>query len=409
MKLLFVNQFYLPDAAATAQILGDVVPGAAGKVGVVCGRVGYTRPWAFANSFGPQVGGQARAQVGEEAPGGNPAAGQKACPTVRRVGGVGFGHGYLRKLMSYGGFYLGAFWAVMAGERAEVVVTMTTPPLLGLIGWAAQGMRGSRHVIWEMDVYPDVAVGLGTFRRGGVLERVVGWMADLPRRKADGVIVLGRCMAELMERRGVSKEKIWICENWADGEEIGAGRFHEGVELRVLYSGNLGLAHDVETLIGAIDRLGEGFRFRFCGGGPRRREMEAGCAGKSWVEFEGYEERGRLGARLGWGDVGLVTQRGETVGTVVPSKAYGVMAAGRGVLYVGPGESEVGRMVEEEGVGWRVGNGDVPGLVGVLERLRGDRGEVERVGRRAREVFERKYERRIGVKRVVEAIERCTR
>lgn len=73
------------------------------------------------------------------------------------------------------------------------------------------------------------------------------------------------------------------------------------------------------------------------------------------------------------------------------------------------GESEVVRMVEEDGVGWRVENGDVEGLAGLLERLRGDAGEVRRVGRRARRVFEERYERRVGVERVLRTIERCTR
>ena len=126
------------------------------------------------------------------------------------------------------------------------------------------------------------------------------------------------------------------------------------------------------------------------------------------MRFQGYEERGRLGELLGWGDVGLVTQRAETVGTLVPSKTYGVMAAGRGVVYVGPGESEVGRMVEEEGVGWRVSNGDVEGFAGLMERLRGDKDEVRRVGARAREVFERRYEKRLGVARVLGVIGLCT-
>jgi len=297
---------------------------------------------------------------------------------------------------------------VLMGETAEVVVTMTTPPLLGLVGWAAQAARGSKHVIWEMDVYPDVAVGLGTFKKGGLMDRFTGWLADTARRKADGVIVLGQCMARLMESRGVAREKIWICENWADGAEISPQRFHGGEELRVLYSGNLGLAHDVETIVGAAGQLGDGYRLKFCGGGPRRSELQNRLARMGWITFEGYEERGNLTQRLGWADVGLVTQRAETVGMVVPSKAYGIMAAGRGVLYVGPAESEVGRMVEREGTGWRVANGDSNDLAELLARLKSDRSEVEQAGKRAREVFERKYSMQEGVGRVLGAIERCT-
>lgn len=402
VSLVYVNQFYLPDGAATAQVLGDVVllsghppslryvppsqslGAQADRVRVVCGAAGYA------------LSSQGEAQrVGSEV-------------SVVRVGSKEFGHGYLKKLWSYLRFYLGAMGEVVLGERAEVVVTMTTPPLLGVLGWMAQGWRGSRHVIWEMDLYPDVAEELGTFRKGGWVARVVGWLGDGARRRADGVMVLGRCMAERVAARGVPWSKIHICENWADGEAVRPGAFHERAELRVLYSGNLGLAHDVETVAGGMARLGEGYEFVFSGGGPRRAWLEAACAGWGWVRFQGYEERERLGAMLGWGDVGLVTQRAETVGTLVPSKTYGVMAAGRGVVYVGPAESEVGRMVEEAGVGWRVANGDAEGFARLMERLKGDKGEVRRVGARAREVFEGRYEKRLGVERVLGVIGSCT-
>jgi colanic acid biosynthesis glycosyl transferase WcaI len=381
MRVLFVNQFYLPDAAATGQLLGDLTEGFVGAR-VVCGAGGYAS----------NLGGARPGSV-----------------EVVRLGGVGFGHGVIRKLGSYLAFYLRALGVVLLGPRADVVVTMTTPPGLGVLGWAAQGWRGSRHVIWEMDVYPDVAEELGTFRKGGWVARLLGGVMDAARRRADAVVVLGRCMAERMAGRGVAWSRIHVCENWADGRLVEVAPFHDEQELRVLYSGNLGLAHDVETLAGALARLGDGFRVLVSGGGPRRGWLERACAGREWVSFRGYEERERLGALLAWGDVGLVTQRAETVGTVVPSKAYGVMAAGRGVVYVGPAESEVGRMVEEMGVGWRVSNGDAAGLAALLERLRGDRAEVKRVGAQARRVFEERYERGVGVSRVKGVIEQCIR
>lgn len=332
---------------------------------------------------------------------------------IERVGTARFGHGVVPKLMSYAGFYLGATWKSLLGSRSDVVVTMTTPPLLGLIGWAAQTLHGSRHYIWEMDVYPDVAVELGTFRRGGWRDQVVGWLADLPRRKADGVIALGPCMAERLIRRGVPAEKIVVAPNWADGAEIRPRPFVKDGRLKVLYSGNLGLAHDVETFRGAAEGLARrrrwfqnSFLFRFAGGGPQRKDLvqwaqEEGFAN---VEFSGYAPRAALGDSLGACDVGLVTQKAETVGTVVPSKAYGIWAAGRGVLYVGPREGTIGRVIAEHGVGWQVDHGDARGLAGLLCWLAESPEVVEETGRRARTVFEREFDLPVGVRRVWRAL-----
>jgi glycosyltransferase involved in cell wall biosynthesis len=247
------------------------------------------------------------------------------------------------------------------------------------------------------------------FRRGGLRDRIVGWLADLPRRKADGVVALGPCMAERLVRRGVPAERIVVAHNWADGEAIRPRPFVRDGRLKVLYSGNLGLAHDVETFQGAAEALArrrawfvESFLFRFSGGGPRRKEVAEWAKGEGFanVEFAGYAPRAALGAQLGACDVGLVTQKAETVGTVVPSKAYGIWAAGRGVLFVGPRDATIGRVIAEHGVGWQVDNGDARGLAGLLAGLQENPEEVEETGRRARILFEKEFDLPVGVRRV---------
>ena len=319
--------------------------------------------------------------------------------TIRRLRAGGFGHGKARKLLSYASFAVGAAWEVAAGPRVDVMVSMTTPPLLGLLGWVAQ-WRGARHYIWEMDVYPDVAVELGVFARGGLADRVTGWLADLPRRRANGIIALGPCMEERLRRRGLAHTPIFVVHNWADGETMRPREFARDGVLKIFYSGNMGLAHDFETVVPVARALGDGFLFRFSGAGPRRAEVESALGDLAWCRFQGYHRREELEAAFGENDIGLVTQQAATVGTVVPSKAYGVMAAGRGVLYVGPARSTVGRMIGEHGVGWQVENGDMAGLRSLLERLRARPDEVEETGRRARAVFEREFERRGQVEKI---------
>ena len=388
--VVFVNQFFYPDEAATSQILTDVVRGACcdDRITVVCGASGY-------------AGGVAANASGEGGPGLTPWG-----IRVIRVGTARFGHGPVRKLLSYSGFYLGAAWATLSGERADVVVTMTTPPLLGLIGLMAQRWRGARHFIWEMDVYPDVAVELGTFRRGGMCDRVVGWLADSPRRAADGVIVLGPCMAERVRARGVPARKIFIAENWADGTTIRPQPFRNDGTLRVLYSGNLGLAHEFRTLVEAlpeVERQG-GVEFVFSGSGPRKAWLEAECRRFGCVRFGAFQPREKLGELLGLCDVGLVTQVPATLGCVVPSKVYGILAAGRPVLFVGPKAATPARIVERYRCGWQVEPGDAGGLARLLGELAERPERVREAGRRARAAFEAHYDLPIGVERIWEIL-----
>lgn len=378
MPTLFVNQFFWPDEAATSQILGDVVadPRLRGRVAVLCGPAQYV----VSRSESPPVGVQ-----------------------ILRVRAAGFGHGVARKILSYSSFFFGSFTRVAFGPRPVVLVTMTTPPLLGLVGWIGQ-IRGAQHYIWEMDVYPDVAVELGVFRRGGLLDAFAGWLADFPRRRADAIIALGPCMAERLRRRGLGQVPIHVVHNWADGATLRARPFVRDGRLKVFYSGNMGLAHDFETVVSVLAELDATFHFRFSGAGPRRADVERDLRGVGYCEFRGYYTREELEGAFSESDVGLVTQRAETIGTVVPSKVYGILAAGRGVVYVGPRESTVGRIISEHGVGWQVANGDTAGLKRLLWQLRLNPQMVEETGHRAREVFEREFDKKGQVEKILRII-----
>lgn len=381
MAWIFVNQFFWPDAAATAQLLEDVAVEAARNrpVTVVCGPEGY----AGGNEAGP-------APAGVE---------------IRRVRSAGFGHGTVRRLWSQATFAAYAALRMARARRGDTVVTMTSPPLLGVLGLLAQ-LGGARHVIWEMDLYPDVAVELGVFRRGGLAERLTGWFGDLSRRRANAVIVLGSCMAERLRRRSVGSVPIHVVENWADGGEIQPGPFRRDGLLKLFYSGNMGRAHEFETLAAAVRGLASSGRYTvsFHGGGPRRDAVAATIGRIPGVTFGGYRERAALADAFSEGDIGIVTQEPASLGTLVPSKVYGILAAGRPVLYVGPRDSTIGRLLAEEPAGWRVANGDAEGLIALLERLAAEPHEVEAAGRRAREVFVARFDRPGQVRKLISAI-----
>jgi glycosyltransferase involved in cell wall biosynthesis len=424
VTVLVFNQFFFPDAVATSQLLTDVARALVEEghsVRAICGRGGYA------------------GENGGELPG----------VSIVRTWALPFGHGAAARVLSYLSYLCGAIWHGLRGPRPDVVVTLTTPPVLSLVGWLVRAARGGRHYIWEMDVYPDIAVELGVLRAGAWWTRGLGWALDAVRRRADGVIVLGESMRERLLGHGIPSERLFVSENWADGEEIQPRAFPPATTLQVLYSGNLGLAHDVETLCGALETLAGDprFQFTFAGGGPQRGALERFCrergtageektsGGKEaalpiWrsavpgradrggrpagladqgaapmvcptVEFRGYCARDELAASLAGCHVGLVTQKAATVGAVVPSKVYGLMAAGRGVLYVGPGNGTPARLIRRFGCGWHVEPGDVAGLAAVLRRLAEDSGEVEAAGARGYPAFREYYDRPTGVGRIV--------
>ena len=380
MRILLLNQFFWPDSSATSQLLTDLARGLADRgheVDVICAQGGYGL------------------------------ADEGAAPPVKiyRAGALPFVRGPLGRILSYLSFYVSATLRGLTLARPDLVITLTTPPLLSLLGTVIKAVRGSRHFIWEMDVYPDVAVDLDYFKAGGVLDRVTGALADYSRSRADGVIALGECMKERLVRRGLPAERIFVADNWADGAAIRpVARPGDHRDLVLLYSGNLGLAHDLGTLLGAISGLKheERFKFLFVGSGGRRGELETFCVreGIRSVELRPYAQRSNLGESLGAGDIGLVTQREACCGSVVPSKVYGLLAAGRPVLFIGPKEATPSRIIAQYACGWQIDCGDVDALVSLLRRLADDPAEVRAAGNRARRALLEQYDLPIGVARI---------
>ena len=385
MKILLLNQFFWPDSAATSQFLTDLAKGLAAR-----GHEVY--------AISAEGSGYAVADLSDPPP-----------VHMHRVRTTRFAHGALGRVLSYGSFFLSCLGRGLTVARPDLVITLTTPPLLSLVGNALQLLRGARHFIWEMDVYPDVAVDLNYFQSGGVLDRVTGLLADFSRRRADGILALGPCMKERLIARGIAPDKIHIAENWADGTLIQPVSRPSGDDrLTLLYSGNLGLAHDVSTILHAMQRLKEDgrFRFIFAGGGPLRKDLEAACASDSLTaaEFRPYSQKANLGESLGVGDIGLVTQRTACVGSVVPSKIYGLLAAGRPILFIGPSTSTAAQLIQQHGCGWQVDCENSDALATLLKALAVNRSEVVAAGERARQAFLAHYDLPFGVARICQLV-----
>ena len=386
MRILLLNQFFAPDPAPTGQLLADVARALVADghtVQVVCSHSPYAACDAYGHHGLENVG-------------------------IHRGLGISFGRNALSRIASYSSFFVTALRHVMLGKPSDVVLTLTTPPLLSLSGTLAKIFRGSRHVIWEMDVYPDVAVALNVFAQGGLLDRGVGALADMSRRRADRIIALGSCMRQRLIGRGLQPDNITVAENWVDASLISSRPFPPLSPLTLLYSGNLGHAHDETTLAGAMARLtgSSRFRFVFAGGGSRRNGLELFCRERklSNVEFLGYQSSQSFSDHLSRCHIGLVTQKPETCGTVVPSKSYSLMAAGRPFIFIGPPSATPATLIERFNCGWHIEPGDVSALVNLLELLSAKPELIAAAGTRARNAVVEHFDLPAGVSRVVKVL-----
>lgn len=389
MRLLLINQFFWPDLAATAQLLWDLAESAveAGfEVTALSGRASYLR------------GMSPRLRSREERGG----------VQIRRVWCTNFGRRRtVGRMLDYASYFLMALPRVLLGSRQDVVVCLSTPPMVAVLGAIAR-RRGSRFVYKVEDLYPDIAVALGTLRKASPTTRALEGLSRHLLRQADACVALDEAMSKELATRGA--KRVEVIPNWANGEAIrpdsqAGEHFRQeedlGKDLLVLYSGNLGRAHRFDAVVQAASVLASqrpGAQFLFVGGGPRLAEVRAGTAGLRNVRFLPYQPQERLHELYNAADIHLITLRDEAAGLLVPSKYAAALSAGKPVLVAGGRGSDLYEEVVREGVGWACAHSPEE-VLSVLRDVVKVPAKLGEMGHNARELFDRKYSRKIATAR----------
>jgi glycosyltransferase involved in cell wall biosynthesis len=403
VRLVILNQFFYPDHSATSQLMTDLAESLVGRGFDVTA-----------------LSGRGRYNGGDRLPPREVYRGVR----VERAWATGFGKGsFVGRLADYLTFYLGAAWKLLALPRHDVVMALTTPPLIGLLALLACRLKGMKLAALVQDVYPDVGVALGTFREGSLATRGLDRLNRLVLSRADRVIVLGNCMrervADKVGREG--EERVDVIHNWADGERIrpladGVNNpFAEEHGLRgrfvVQFSGNFGRVNDFDTPLEAARILKErdDVVFLFVGDGAKAGEIKEFVRRHELgnVRLLPYQPRGNLLYSLAAGDAHLVTLAPGLAGLSVPSKTYGILAAGRPVLFVGDARSDAARLVAEHHCGEVVPTGDAARLARVVAAWAEDPETTRRMGREARDLFLRGFDRHHAVDAYAESLFKC--
>jgi glycosyltransferase involved in cell wall biosynthesis len=404
-RVIFINRFFFPDHSATSQILTDLAFHLAGlgtDVRVVTSQQRYDDP---------------RADLPET----ESISGVK----IHRISTTRFGRAALiGRGFDYLSFYNSACRSVLAfAKPGDVLVAKTDPPLLCIAAMRAAKRRSLHLVNWLQDLYPELAAQLSMPLVKGPLGRRLLRLRDMALRAAAANVVVGEGMAEILRARGIAPERIRVIPNWCDDEEIrplapldNPLRREWGLEDRFVvgYSGNLGRGHECETVLAAAERLHDdpSVTFLFIGGGTKLVELAKTVRDRGLdhlFRFLPYQQRETLRFSLGVPDVHLVSLRPELEGLIVPSKLYGIAAAGRPIIAVTAGNGEIARLVRHHDCGIVVVPGDGERLSYVLRSLRRDAERRARMGYHARAMLDDRFTRQHALERWRSLIEEVLR
>jgi colanic acid biosynthesis glycosyl transferase WcaI len=396
VKICFFNRSYWPDQAATGQLLtelaGDLVNRYGHQVTVVVGR-----PIVAATGSSTVRGhGLVRRE-------------QHDGVDIRRANGTQMQpRRFAARATNYLSYFGAATVAGYGVGRQDVVVSLTDPPMVGLAAlWTAR-RTGARFVYLCEDIFPEVAVLLDDFQSGALnasLDRINRHLF----RQADAIVALGdRMRRRLVDEKGADPARVHVIHNWADCDAILPGpkdnpfaRAHGLVDrFVVMHSGNVGLSQNLDVLIDAADRLRskERLTIAIVGDGSKRRTLEelVAARGLTNVRFFPYQPKALLHDSFATADTFVVSLKSGIEGFIVPSKVYGILAAGRPYIAATEASAEPATIVRDAGCGLVAAPGDAGALADAIVAMHDDPVATAEMGVRARRAA-RQFDRKIAV------------
>jgi glycosyltransferase involved in cell wall biosynthesis len=402
MRLIILNQFFYPDHSATSQLMTELAESLVERgltVTAVAGRGRYT-------------GGEklSRREVHKGV-------------RIERAWATNFGkRNIARRISDYVSFYIGASWRLLRLPSHDVVMALTTPPLIGVAALLIGRLRRMRVILLVQDVYPDIAVALGALRSTSPVTKALQWISSQTLKRSDRIVVLSESMRKRITAKvgDARASRIDVIHNWADGTNIlplndasnpFAAKHNLAGCFVVLFSGNFGRVNDFSTVLEAARLLRDrpDIVFVFVGGGAKENEIREFRREHDLdnVKVAPYEPRHLLRYSLTAGHALLVTLSDGLAGLSVPSKAYAIMAAGRALLFVGDPQSDIARIITENHCGGVVQSGDSKGLSELITTWSSERVKVEDLGSAARSLFEARFDRRHAVNSYLESFAKC--
>jgi colanic acid biosynthesis glycosyl transferase WcaI len=398
MKILALNLYYPPDTAATAKMAAAFLEPLAAKhdVTLICGRPSYDpverRTWRLWQT--------------ERRNGVN----------VIRVGSTDYPRTQMaRRVLNYLS-YLALSGPQALLVRCDVVLAMTDPPFEGIAG-AFVAMLKHKPLVYNIrDLYPDMALG-GSIVEPGLLARVWEKLHRWALHRAARVIVLGEDMKARIVAKGVDPERVVIVRDGVetapaldssavpefDNEVIAAIR--AGFRFVLLHAGNLGFYGAWETLLAAAHELeGDGVELVFVGDGAQRAHLELAAAGATNVRFLPFFPANKVASVLAAADAQIVTIKRGLEGVVVPSKIYGILAAGRPIVAVAPTQTDAAALGLRDGFGVASDPDKPAELVAIVRALLADPAKLTAMGLAARAAASQ-YARANEIRKFVQILE----
>lgn len=364
MKVLLINQVFYPDSVATAQHLTDLAlyfKKNGVDVTVVTGNRNYERREIVYSSYEEYQGIK-----------------------IHRVGSTGFGkRSFFHRLVDAVTFDLALLVKLLFIPKQDVIISFTSPPLVGMFGAFFKMIKGGHLVQWMMDVNPEAAIAVGYLKAQSLPSRFLLGLFRWSLLKADQTVVLDRYMKEKIVAHGFPEENVVVVPPWpvqqlkkpditaADDNPFRKANGLQG-KFIILFSGNHSIVHPLDTVLEAALLLEKrkDIAFVFIGGGLRAEQVTTFKEKHKLANIYQlpFQPREMLKYSLGMANLHVVVLGEKVNGLVHTSKVYGILATGAPYVAVAPRRSHLGDLLEECPYGFLVEHGKPEQFLDVIEK-----------------------------------------
>jgi hypothetical protein len=347
MKVLLLNQCFYPDVMATAQQLTDLAVGLAKnghRVTVIASARGYDDP---SKRF-PR---------------------RETCNGIEiiRIPSLALGKSAKwRRAANFASFLCNCSLRLLRLPRFDVVVALTSPPLISFLGSMFARLKGGKFFFWVMDLNPDEAIAAGWLKERSLVGKTLSTLLRSSLVHAERIIALDHFMKKRIVAKGISEERVTVLPPWARDHSVtfdrqGRESFRREHKLEesfvVMYAGNHSPCHPLNTLVEAARRLSsqKEIVFYFVGGGSEQGKVQefAALHGLENIRCLPYQPFETLAACLSAADLHVVVMGDDFVGIVHPCKLYNILTIGSPFLYIGPQESHISEIAAQSGGAYR--------------------------------------------------------
>ncbi len=344
---------------------------------------------------------------------------------VYRIKGASFSKNNLfGRIINDFTYIISMFFTLLFKKVESPLLVLTNPPLLGFIAVLIKKIKKIKFIYLIFDVYPDTAIRLRIIKKNGIIEKIWNNLNDLIFKNAEYVVVIGRDMKKIIinkfEAKNIEKRKIVYIPIWTDDRKFLnfnpkdnplMKKFDLTNKFVVLYSGNLGKFHDIETIMSSasiLDKKYDDIIFLFIGEGYKK-EYAINFVNKHNLRnciFSTFLPKRDYPYVLKLSDIAIVSLLPGQEGLSVPSKTFSYWAAGLPVIAIMSEHSEIGYIIKEYKAGFIVKPGNYLSVVNIIEKLYMNKEMIKKIGSRGEKLIKDDYNLNIISEKYIELINR---